>query len=109
MTPNGTILDLWDAPYPRINSKFTGTISYNHRLIWCSLPHIQHNPFYCNELVKIIQEAYHEKLHSFTVASFLKKLENLGYIKRIRLINDTSQYQYKLTQLYRNYWKEVTQ
>lgn len=102
---NGAILDLWEAPYPRFTPK-QGNIPYNHRLVWCSLPHITRFPFYCNELVRIIEEAYDEKLHPFTVASFLKKLANLGYIERIPLICDTAQYQYTTTQLYRNYWKE---
>lgn len=102
---NGTILDLWDAPYPRLNNK--SGIKYNHRLIWCSLPHIEDNPFYCKQLVAKILELYDVKLHHFTVAAFLKKLENLGYIERIRVISSSALYQYRMTQLYRKYWKEA--
>lgn len=101
------VLDLWDTPQPTVSRHSKGcSVKYEHRIVWCCIPHIKRNPFYTRQLVELALELYGEKLHPFTVAMYLKKLSNLGYIERTKLINDTATYIYSTTTAYRNFWKE---
>ena len=98
-------LDLWDTPMPQMYHNSNGGIKYKWRIMWCGLHYIEHQPFYAREIVQIIDDVYSEKLHTYTVSSFLKKLCSLGYIERIPLVFDSAQFKYNRTQLFRNFWR----
>ena len=101
---NVPVFDLWETNIPRIYTNVGACPKYIHRLMWCSIPHIKQQPFYAKNLVNTIWELYNERVSVFTVAAYLHKLENVGYIERI---HDGAKYQYRTTQLYRNHWKEA--
>ena len=98
---------LYDLKTPILHAR-SSKLSFKHLLIWGSLRYIIRQPFYARKLMQIIEDKYGEQLHQFSIASFLKELEKVGYIERIRMINDTAQYQYKLTQKYDSFIEEET-
>ena len=86
-------LDLWETWVPTIH----GNVKYEHRLIWCAMQYIEEPQFYANDVRSLVKQIYGDGLHVFSVAWYLKTLEQMGYVKRIPLINDAAQFKYKIT------------
>jgi len=95
-------VDLWDARVPNLVGSFSN-VKYEHRLIWCALQTVDSERFYANEVRKNIKLHYGDSVPVFTVAWYLKTLESLGYVDRVPMKNDVSQFTYGLTAKFKNF------
>lgn len=74
------VLDIHRIEAPKEHSS-NGMKAYPMKLVWGALHYIE-GTFYANALSLLIEEIYKEQLSSKQVSIQLKKLAELGYIKR---------------------------
>jgi len=98
-------LDLWETWVPTIH----GNVKYEHRLIWCAMQYIEEPDFYANDVRNVVKQIYGDGLHVFSVAWYLKSLEQMGYVERIRVLNESTQFKYRTTKRFKQHIQKQMQ
>jgi len=101
-------LDLWETWIPKVHSK-GANVKYEHRLIWCTMQYIEEPYFYANDVRNLIKQIYGDSVHTFTIAWYLKSLEEMGYVERKQGFNDSSQFKYKTTNKFKQHIQKQMQ